>query len=278
VKTDLAPPPARYRNEAVFRSAERLLASSPKKRSWRPGLWQVLVFAGLAGGLIAVFWLRRPPREMGSAGSAADATANEVIVTSHGVNRPLEGAAPALGIPAAPTSALDHPAPSSRPENTPRAAFDPRSARPATARATARNSAPAEDAADHAPTLTWLVLARSTAGLRLRGELRSEAARPIPVEFQLYLLPGPLGGSVDGAVQFLDGPAQLKPVHVSGSWFNRTIVLREVDETSHGSTLSPGGYRFVLELPGPAESEKFTGAWSHGSNRVGILVLNHARP
>lgn len=49
VKTDVAPPPARYRNEAVFRSAELLIASKPKPAARQFPRWLVFVTGLLVG-------------------------------------------------------------------------------------------------------------------------------------------------------------------------------------------------------------------------------------
>jgi hypothetical protein len=266
---------ARYRNAVVFQSAERLISIGTKRRPRHSLLRTAWLPAGLLAGLAVAFLLLPLVREKNRGASAVTSAAGQPAFARRGISPPLAGAAPTFAMPATlPAGSIDRDAAQTSVASS-AAPISPAAgtAQPGPFPSAARASVPAAQYTDQASLSDLLVLARSAPGLQLRGELHADAGRPLGIEFQLYLSPGPLGGSVDGAVQIYEDPIRSKPFHVSGTWLNRTLVLREVDDTPRGSIPSPDGYSFVLELPTSTQSDEITGAWRQAKNRVGTLTL-----
>ena len=276
MRTEAPQPRPRYRNEAVFRSAERLLASPPKKPARRSPPRALMFLLGLACGLGIAFWLLRFTSQSQTPDTNADAATAGPYVGRKRLNLPLANAkpasattAPAPGIADAPPAEAESTvAPVEKPAATtsggPRAiVIAPRTA----ARPPAGN--------EHAPLGFFLTQASNL--IKLSGELRDGPAGRRTVEFELYLRAGRLSGSVHGLVWLADDRVRADPFSVSGRWLNRTITLSEIKKTTRGSSASPPAHYFVLEFPQTGETDEITGIWSHAGFR-GRLALKSTPP
>lgn len=275
MRTEAPPPRPRYRNEAVFRSAERLLASPPKQPARRLPSRSIVFLLGLACGLGVAFWLIRPVRQSEAPTASADSASGSTHVDRKRPTLPLANAQPTIvaNAPVAaptPTPAADSPpAPTATPPATPGA---PRATATALAPRSAVRPPPAAEFASLGAFLT-----QPTNLIKLRGELRDGPAGKRTVDFELTLTRGRHdGGSARGLVWLADERVRAEPFRVTGEWFDRTIFLRETVKMIHGSS-PPPAHSFVLKFPHYGESDPISGTWSHGWF-TGKLVLQVVPP
>jgi hypothetical protein len=279
VKPVVAPDRPRYRNEAVFRSAERLIASEPKPRAWKRAPRPLFFLGGLASGFAAALLLLWTWRESAPSNARVDAALSNQAGARKATNRPPPVARPALDTPAStapsPAGTEQIPAPTNPvTEQHPPATPAPR---PSPALPSAQRFSPAPRVISLAPPAAWLAVASSTTGLKLRGELLLIGSAPVKVEFQLFLVPARRGSSVEGTVRFIDDPTLPESIRVQGAWFHGAITLSEIHVMPRGAYYKPVVHKFVLELPESDESNEVLGIWSHGG-RTGKLVLRTALP
>lgn len=285
VKTDLARPPARYRNEAVFRSAELLIASTPKKAARKFPRWLVFAAGLLLGiGLTFVgmtFWRggASPSSAVERVPSATTAKITSPGPTANGRANLAAATPPSTAAATVPTDPAD--TPSEQPDSsvaTESAVDGARRTAPVASFTTAfaRANLPAREASSYSVT----GLTRFFADLTLRGQLLSDTAAPVSVEFTVRRLAAGDGNNLFGVVRFLNGNDQIAGNRLEGQIRDRTLTLRETKTlwTTNGRPF-PVGRTFVIHLPeDPARDEsKITGSWSFGS-RGGTLVLTVAMP
>lgn len=274
MRTEAPQPRPRYRNEAVFRSAERLLASQPKKNARHSPPRALIFLLGLACGLSIAFWLLRPTSQSLTPDTNADAATVGPYVGRKRLNPPLAHAKP-TSAPAAPAPVIADAPPAAAestvaPVEKPAASTSGPRAIVIAPRPAARP--PADN--DHAPLGFFLKQASNL--IKLRGELRDGPAGRRTVDFELYLTAGRLSGSVHGLVWLADDRVRANPFPVSGRWFDRTITLRETVKLIHGSS-PPPAHSFVLEFPRYDETDAISGTWSH-AGFAGKLVLRVMPP
>lgn len=250
----------------MFRSAERLLASPPKKPARKLPARSVVFLLGLAVGIGSAFWWLRPARESISDTVDGNAATSSGFVGRKRLNLPLTIVNPTFGaaaprFPSATTGATDPSSPAADTDlrSGTASGVTPRPSAPGTATPAVRAGV---------PTTPATILMRFTSRFKLRGELRSTSAKSIPVEFELFLLPDRVGGSVTALVSFTDDPNQVGPVTIFGRWLSRTITL-------HQGERSPIGRTFVIEFPAIDADDEFTGLWSY-NGAAGTLVLKSA--
>ena len=260
VKTEAPQPRPRYRNEVVFRSAQRLLASRPKPRRPLPSRW-VVFFLGLACGLGLVFWLT-PPRDTAATAKHA-ATQSDAAITAGAVVRPKAPAPPV----AHPVALVTTPASADPAAPPPPIALaeQPLVAEAQQALEALRPSLPTplvtpNISATRAPVVGVSYRIFSSA-LRLRGEMRVGTTVSRKVEMLLFLFPGT--NSVAGAARIIDGAGQTEPFQLNGMWSLDLVTL--IEERARG-------YRFTVKFPTTA-SGAFTGTWRDGTGVSGTLSL-----
>ncbi|MBI5766453.1 MAG: hypothetical protein HZA93_01570 [Verrucomicrobia bacterium] len=264
----------RYRNDAVFRSAERLIATASKRPVRDRAPRAALFLVGLICGFAAAFFLfhrweqsaaatkksspagippvakRRSPDSIPSSpASAASVLGNQPDETAKG------------GLPPA---AMSQAAPIAEP---------PASLRPAAIRpnATGASGAGTQSAVSFGTTT-------SVTTVKLRGEIRFPAGRPpVTVEFQLYFRPRSGRAVATGTVQFLSGPDQGEPVRLEGVLQNRTLNLNQVTNLPRGGYNVPILHQFVIEFPDVNKPADIGGTWSFGA-REGKLALKVLLP
>ncbi len=273
MRTEAPHPRPRYRNDAVFRSAERLLASQPKKPARRLPPRAIVFLLGLACGLGLAFWLLRPVRETGTLIAGANATTGTDYIGRKRLNLPLADAKPTFtaGAPSFANPSAEAAEPTPAPVETSAATSSASRTIATTPRPAARPTA----ALDYAPL--GFFLTEPTTLIKLRGELHQGPAGRRTVEFELYIKPGRLSGSVEGHVTLADDRVRGEPFFVTGRWLNRTITLGETVKMTHGSSARPSAHSFVLEFPRGDEVDEIIGFWSHAGFN-GTLVLKSALP
>ncbi len=256
----------RYRNEAVFRSAERLLASpppshSPIRRS-RRGLYFA---AGLLCGIALTFLVRwtasrnPPATELASSATSAQAPRNLPAP------RPV-ATLPSAHQPAQPATAVEAVSETLLPND---ASADSAATRQPKVTVIPRPAAPANTAAKPYVIQT---LTTFTSSIVLRGTMESEspATPPLEVEF-LLLFEGKGGTTVQGHVRISD-ESVLKSFHrVSGIYANGTVTISEPIVRRNGLFQPLKPFRFVIRLH--PNGVIASGTWHNGGAR-GTLALN----
>jgi hypothetical protein len=113
----------------------------------------------------------------------------------------------------------------------------------------------------------------------LRGELRSEKAAPVGVEFALRRLAEGDGSKVLGVVRFLTtSNSRFAANTVTGEIRNHTMTLRETGGAwTMGRIPQSVGRAFVIHLPTEPTNAEITGTWSFGL-QSGTLALKVAPP
>lgn len=260
-------PRSPYRNDAVFRSAELLISSVPKKPARKLASRPVIFAVGIVCGLgLAVLLVPRVREALGRVVAFDEAPAE----TSESPRSPSpfrfaqpQDAATAPIAPGRSITAVDT-APASAPRR--------RSVRAASP---ASNAEP--NALDRDLPAPKIVITPYTTRLRMKGELRSTAASatPIIVNFDLRFTPGHGGGLLRGLVQVLDDAHPRLAFPVAGTLFNHTLTLNESPEAPDSPAQSANGYVFVLQLPAAPATGEITGSWTHGTRR-GTLLLQTA--
>ena len=261
VKSDTAPRRPRYRNEAVFRSAERLIASRPARPPRkRPSRW--LVFSlGIACGLSVILWWPRV-REFSPVISSSPNRGEE-----HTAQPSPRRRASTPPVTNHPLPAPSNPAPSSSVAAPVVDTPTPHNARPASA-SVRQNALPARSVATPnqlAERTTAVYPVHSS--LRLEGELRNPSgARLDRVRFMLHLVPGTAVAA--GIVVFPD-QARTNTLTLFGTWNLDSILLRADSKVP--------SYEFTLQFPTTSSGE-FTGTWTDGRGASGPLALQLPQP
>ncbi len=271
MKRDAVEVRAPYRNAALFRSAERLIASSPKKPDrLRPS--RTFVFAvGLTCGFgLALLLLPLAFEAITRAMRGDEPAANIPANLRHRftfTGQDSKNAAPAPATSTTLTEAASAPATAPTPVPTPR-------------RNSIRSAATAPSSASRvtgrAPPVQTIIITQSTTRIMLKGELRSPSSSvstaPIVVNFDLHFQPGRRDGSLQGLVQVLDDANPQLAFRVAGILSKSTITLSEIQKTSAEASLAPSGYVFVIELPAATATGEFLGRWTHGATRGNLVV------
>ena len=261
-----APPAPSYRNERVFQSAQRLIASRPPPR--RPRRWPK--FAGLLILLLSSVLLLRENFLPWSDRESGARTPPE----SDGQSRHRGASDPkrATAIPdrSALTSAADQPA-----LTTATAGPDSVAGRRATALSVETTPLAAARDLD-----TWLTT--TTDGVTLRGMLYAEARVLIPVEFFLRRR----DRQVSGVVRYLSFPGDRVLANaVSGEINGRILTLKETGRAwsfpkNPDLRVQPPeevGREFTITLSERFGPKTLSGTWSLGRQK-GTLQLTPAPP
>ncbi len=273
MKTEAAWPRAPYRNDAIFRSAERLLASHPKKTARKLPPRTVVFLVGLVCGVGVTVWLLRPARETGNAVAGAKHVERTRPTLSLVDTKPV----PAVTAAAQPADLGELPETPSAAAGSPRTTAVPRPAPAAVPVFPASVSRGATSPAADTITTPATILTRFTTAFKLRGQLRGSYTTPSNVEFELYLVRGPRSSSLQGIVRFIDGPMRVPSFRVAGSWVERTITLSEIVKVTNGTSSTPSPHTFALEFPETDATDEISGSWSYiGLN--GTLTLKGVLP
>lgn len=282
MKTSPGRPRSRYRNEAVFQSAQRLLSSPaplPRPSSPAPSFSRarafVLFLAAAAlfatGIFVGLRWRDAAPDELSASARPAEASPDSASAES--------ASADALA-PAAPSSddTPKDPASTTRQSKRPRPGGDPVAPSPAENAAPAPPSAlaptparggasilSAGDAATSTLVLTPVVLG---AEVTIRGQLTSPSAPPLDFEFSLRRT----NDSLTGVVRYLTpNGKRIVANTVKGEIAEgRHVELRETGTAWTVSGTSPKFLRefrphrsFAFKLPAQADAKDvFPGYWS----------------
>jgi hypothetical protein len=258
VKNDAATRRPRYRNDAVFRSAERLLAARPAPpRARRPSRWLVFALGLVCGGSIAFWWRAKTE----SSRTESTATVANTVVARKPAATPAVQPTPAPRTPLLrPTSGTESKLVA--PENV------EAPSRPAQ-RAAGASVTPRSTRASRGPLAGSVTGARIlSSALRLVGDLHGPGDIIVgQVDFVLHLLPGTHHAQGEGYVKFRNGPPS--SLTLSGSWDLDSLELRG----------APLNYQFALKFP-TTSSGDFEGLWTGTGNRSGEsgrIVLRIAR-
>ena len=272
MKTEVAQPRVPYRNEAVFRSAERLIAAAPKKTAARRPSRPLIFALGLACGLALAFLLLPDvPEALGTA-NVPDETAADASVN---LRHPLA--------PARPDAATTDPTASAATAAVAQAsaahgATPAPPPRPILSRPAPIAPAAAPRVGDRVPLAPPILITQSTTRLKLKGELRYPSAdiAPLTINFDLQFKPFRHAGdgALEGLVQVLDDKSPEPAFRVTGVLANRLITLAEVRKIPVGASRAPFGYVFVLELSGDSPTEEISGSWTHGVANGTLVVRN----
>lgn len=263
----------RPRYDAVYRSAERLIASRPSPSPSRRRPRRSLIFLlGVTCGLVPAFLLWRASDDIVPIASKREATTTTVYRERKRLQLPLADARATFGANAPARPVAPNNPPIATPTTSTAVALVPahptRSA-PATPRST-------PTAAAGALMTPAMILSRFTTSFKLRGEARATNGTKSHIEFDLQLLPAHLGGTVEGSVRYIDGnPRPRNPIQLSGLWMNRTLTLQETVKAN--ALPQPQGWVFVLEFPETDASDDVTGYWSH-RGQTGTLALRPLLP
>ena len=259
------PPAPSYRNDRIFRSAQRLIATRPvPKRS--PRRWKKFAAAAIALLLSIVVvreidlrWFQR-----------ASAETNPVDTTSRS-----RLSAPS---PVRPLSIQDWSTPAVAPPNLP---VTTEHANPPDRHAGPKTTSTAVEQNSSSPARdldTWLT--KTTDGVTLRGTLHAESIVPIPVEIFLRRK----DRQVSGVVRYLSflGERVLANA-VSGEINGRSLTLKETGRVwsfprNPENLVQPPeeiGREFAITLPTSSGPQTLAGTWSI-SRQQGTLQLSPA--
>jgi hypothetical protein len=283
VKTaDRVRAPLRYRNDAVFRSAERLLTAAPAIPA-RPRAPRWMIFSGgLVLGLALTAGLalrvRRAPVQIGAI-VVSSAFEPETPPADRGANVRPASAPRANPLPA-PTAAVP-PAPTLTRSTLETAAAEAVATTNAARRAATANL-PRTAAAANSPAAMPIVaidggpaVPAAVAEVTLRGELRSDTAAPVRVEFVLRRAGS--APAVNGFVRFFDGEARIAANAVTGAVSGNILSLRETQAVGSIAPGFPVGRQFIIFLPGNGAAPELRGSWLFGAAR-GTLSLAISAP
>jgi hypothetical protein len=271
VKPEAPPFTPRYRNDIVFRSAQRLLASPPKKPTRKRPSRAIVFLLGLACGLGVAFLLLRATREAASPTPNGDTATRTTFGVRKRLDPPRLNASPAVGA-AAPAFQATTTAPAEEPP-APEAPAPTAGRRPVPRIAPPPTSASRLAPPPQAPT----TLIRFTTSLTLRGSLFSSTAAPVDVAFTLFLIPGPQGTAIHGSVRFFDEANLLSFHRLAGRLENRTVTVSETVPAPAGRPSPAAGRMFVIEMPTDPRSDEISGSWVHGTKH-GTLTLKSVLP
>lgn len=285
--------PVGYRNEIVFRSAQRLARTRHTSPSAGPRPWRLLTLGACAlfaaGLLIGLRWSR--PERSETALTTAPAPAEE-LAPAESEPKP----APTLSHPTASPPDLTAKVASKRLERSTSARYSAPDTLDQlesldTASAPARAGTPTQQ-----PDRPWTEFAHTTlaaatstlvrsADLTLAGELRYADSTALLIEFELKRR----DRGVTGLVRYLSPAGRRVAAHViKGDLSDRTLELREVERAwiSTPPTLESRlaerdfGRVFVFSLPAPASaptSTELNGIWRLGA-LSGPLLLRFSSP
>jgi hypothetical protein len=276
VKLAAGHPRAPYRNDAIFRSAERLISSTSHRPSGNRIPRLVFFVSGVACGLLLAFLLFRSNRpESTPAFSAANRPASTV-------SEPLSQTS---STQARVAIALDAPAPTNTPPHPTDALAAPITAAhlpPPNANSTTLippTASPLTRASNFAIPAPLLAITSSTTRIVLQGELRSTlpAVAPIAVKFELQFVPARTGlsGSLSGVVTFEEYGPPAPTLRLYGSFTPHAIILRELRKIPDGASHAGHGYEFLIDRSDANDTGELSGTWTHGANR-GPLVVKSA--
>lgn len=260
------------RNTAVYRSAERLLASVPARPVPRRAARPWFVAGGLAVIVALVLLLPRSTFETADRAAAGGRAFQDPGVDSRHRFESLR-----LRIDEASAFAF---ADAAQAPSTERAVATPDARRTPT-RAHApfwvHEGSPPSTTRDptfrHATTAFFVTSA--TTHLIFQGEMRSASAASVTIVFDLKFSPAPLGGLLEGSVQLRPTATRERAFHVRGVLLNHTITLNEVATPSQQDDRAGSGYGFVIELSDGANAADIAGFWTLGKSQ-GILLLTRA--
>jgi hypothetical protein len=270
VQTTEAPRP-RYRNPAVYRSAERLLAAPPKRSATK--LPRSFYFgAGLAIGLglavvIPTLWFASRP--------APALEAKPVPPAASGARPPASVSRPAPPAPAiAPRTAASRVVvPAAPPRTTP--------ADDETSTLWAKQRAAIQTFVAWVPTetrrssrTTYTIVTRFVAELQLRGRLRTEGGPVFSTEFEIFRLTGGDGKRLYGTVRYaeLDGPA-VATIRLDGLVVDGAIQLRETTPTGAIRPSFLIGRKFEIQLPNENDRPELLGVWTLGGTHGTVELV-----
>jgi hypothetical protein len=273
VETTEAPPRPRYRNDAIYRSAQKLLATGPITARRRPSRWLVFV-AGITLGLVLAvvaigYWSRdasgvfadgpRTPKTLSPVAAKSDVP-HRAAPPRASTPLPQSGSAATIGAPSdAVGSASNHDSTSELSGWAISSAVTNFLDVPAKARL-------------HSPPRSISIVTPFVAELILRGELRTTGGSDaVAVEFVLRRLAPGEESIIVGTVTFLPGEKRSSTLRLTGTIKGRTISVQEIASPIH--TRSPAAVRhFVIELPADRTDPIIAGEWSFGT-QSGVLGL-----
>lgn len=278
MKTPPGRPSPRYRNEIVFRSAQRLASSrhvSPARTS-RLGIRVAGACALLlVGVLIGRYWAKGNAPELPPQPALAGNPANAQTAPSPTSSAQPHTDAPADPSPAASPKPAPIPAhPAEAPHHTPDLAIS----HPAPTAISSRDTS--ESAATPPVSIVTETITLNAPSFTLRGILSSDRPEP-PRELELSLQLR--GRTVFGVIRYFSSDGQRVAANtVHGSFTERTVQLREKDRVwaspSATSDLAPA-LTLIFELPENtlAPPPSINGRWTRGSV-TGQLTLAPAAP
>ncbi len=264
---------APYRNDAIFRSAERLISSATHLPA-RDRIPHIVFFvSGIACGLLLAFLLLCSDRLESAPGARTSR-----LVSSPVIDPPRQSAAPLTTR----SATLVTPAPTNTPRlaaNSPAAPLtatplpSPLERSPSAAAATSVGATRAADLSLSAPILA---ITSATTRIVLRGELRSTlpAVAPIAVKFELQFVPARTGlsGSLSGLVTFEEYGPPAPTLRIYGSFTPHAIMLRELQKIPVGASHAGDGYTFLIDRSDATDPGELAGTWTHGANHGPLLV------
>lgn len=282
VKTVVRRPVTRYRNEAVYRSAQQLIAARRPAPKVVPR--SLIFLGGIAVGLLLAYQIYSLTILRKEAGPLVSPTLTPELVarrapaaadkTVAAESSPNVGAPSSAPIPAITSDPLPDPAGTEEPLGPAlRAIPVPRS----TVNANRVSTVPAFNRAT-----TWATLLVSE--FTLSGFLQSAQAQTLTVEFTLHFSDS-RHVAVEGAIHFVFGKTRFASNRVVGEIVGRTLTLRETGQLwkrqSDYPLTNPAvfevGRSFVLPLPEKSGSQLIIGTWSQG-NLKGTLQLSATPP
>jgi hypothetical protein len=275
VKLAAGHPRAPSRNDAIFRSAERLISSASQRPSGHRIPRLVFFITGIACGLLLAFLLFRSGRpESTPASSASNRPASTVIEPPSHTHSTQARVAPALAAPAStttpphPTDALAAPitaAPMPPPSANSTSLVPP-------------NASSLSRASNLSLPAPLLAITSATTRIVLRGELRSTlpAVAPIAVKFELRFAPTHTdrSGSLWGVVTFEEYGPPAPTLRVYGSFTPLAIVLRELQQVPVGASHAGDRYKFLIDRSAANDTDELAGTWTHGANRGPLVVTS----